>query len=62
MKYYKQGKFNCANIDKCFDEEWKYSAHRKSNSAYPCDLCEKTFKFTEMKEKHIEAAHTDKII
>ena len=62
MKYYKQGKFICDNCDNCFDEEWKYSAHRKSHSAYKCDLCENTFKFNEMKERHIEAAHTDTII
>ena len=62
IKHFKKGKFNCDDCEKCFVEEWKFTAHKKSHSAYPCDQCEKTFKFNEMKEKHIEAAHRDKII
>ena len=43
--------------DKEFDEEWKMSAHTKMHKRYKCDQCEKTFKFPDIRTKHIQVKH-----
>ena len=49
--------FQCNHCERCFNEEWKLSAHVKTHVKYPCDLCDKTFKFQEIKLKHIQISH-----
>ena len=52
-----QETLECTACDKRFSEEWKLNAHMKSHKKYPCDKCEKTFRYESLKEKHIKIKH-----
>ena len=43
--------FECNFCERKFNEEWKMIAHASSHSK--CDHCDKTFKYEEIKQKHI---------
>ena len=45
--------FKCSQCEKEFGEEWKMSAHLKSHKKYECDKCEKSFKYLDIKIKHV---------
>ena len=51
------GQFQCDVCDKLFDEEWKFNAHTKSHKLFPCEHCDKKFKYQETRSRHIKATH-----
>ena len=63
MKKHKSNKrsdieiFKCLECNKEFNEEWKMSAHLKLHQKYKCDQCEKTFKYLDVKTKHVQVKH-----
>ena len=50
-------KLQCDVYGKVVNKEWKISAHRKIHADYGCSVCEKTFKYQEIKSKHMRIAH-----
>ena len=52
-----KGDFKCADCEKEFDEEWKINAHIKTHKNFKCDKCEKTFKYQDIKTKHMQISH-----
>ena len=50
-------KFECDECKRCFDEEWKMSAHLKSHKKYACNQCDKTFKWEDVLKKHVRISH-----
>ena len=51
------GIFKCVRCEKEFDEQWKLSAHMKIHEKYQCEQCEKSFKYADIKKKHILITH-----
>ena len=49
--------FKCSKCDKFFDEDWKMNAHMKKHADYPCNQCDKSFKYLEILEKHTKITH-----
>ena len=49
--------FKCDDCDKQFDEVWELNAHSKNHKRYPFEHCDKTFRFKDIKEKHIKVSH-----
>lgn len=47
----------CGECEKSFDEEWKLNAHVKSHVKYSCDKCDQSFRYQEIKEKHVKIMH-----
>ena len=48
--------FKCDMCEYEFDEEWKRSAHSKIHK-YKCEQCEKSFKYLDIKRKHVAISH-----
>ena len=51
------GSLKCNKFEQVFDAEWKFSAHIKNHKEYPCDKCEKVFKYEEARSRHKTAVH-----
>ena len=49
--------FKCLYCKKEFNEEWKKQAHMKIHKKYPCNLCDKTFKYLDIMKKHVLIVH-----
>ena len=49
--------FKCDHCDKEFNEKWKMSAHVKKHEKYECEQCDRTFKYLDIKKKHILVSH-----
>ena len=49
--------FKCDECKRCFNEEWKLSAHLKCHKKYTCNQCDKSFKCQDIMEKHIRISH-----
>ena len=43
----------CDNCEKDFVEKWKITAHLKTYKKNQCEVCGKTFKYEELKQKHM---------
>ena len=54
-KHRSVGTIKCNKCERMFDEEWKMTAHLKTHII--CNICEKTFKYQDILEKHIKIAH-----
>ena len=49
--------FICDLCNKEFNEKWMMNAHRKKHRMHKCDRCDKTFKYQDIKKKHILITH-----
>ena len=49
--------YKCIQCEKEFNEEWKFSAHMKIHKKYECEKCGKTFKYLDIKIKHVQVQH-----
>ena len=49
--------FKCNLCGRSFNEEWKLNAHDKSHHQHSCDICDKKFKYENLKMKHIKITH-----
>ena len=49
--------FKCDFCNKDFNEQWKMCAHIKKHDKHKCELCDKTFKYLDIKKKHILVSH-----
>ena len=49
--------FECDHCEKEFNENWKLNAHLKVCKVKRCDVCDKTFKYTDLLKKHKLIAH-----
>ena len=49
--------YECEQCRKEFDEEWKLGSHLKVCKMIKCDQCEKSFKYLEIKKKHVQISH-----
>ena len=49
--------FKCSKCGKTFNEEWKLNANAKSHNQHKCELCEQTFKYENLKQKHVKIVH-----
>ena len=49
--------FKCDQCEKVFNEEWMMSAHLKTHKKYKCEKCDKTFKYLDIKKKHVLIRH-----
>ena len=49
--------YNCDKCRKEFDEEWKLNSHLKVCKVNKCDQCDKSFKYIEIKKKHVQISH-----
>ena len=47
----------CAYCEKEFNEEWKKQAHMQIHKKYPCNVCDKTFKYLDIMNKHVQIVH-----
>ena len=48
------GQFTCEKCSKTFTEESKLQAHMRNHFEYPCNQCDKQFRY---QTKHITATH-----
>ena len=53
----RRGSYQCEQCEKCFNEDWKLSAHNKTHKVYSCNQCTNSFKYEELKDKHVKIAH-----
>jgi hypothetical protein len=49
--------FKCDECAKDFNEEWMLSAHLKTHKKYKCEKCDKSFKYLDIKKKHVLIQH-----
>ena len=49
--------FRCDHCEREFDEKWKLSAHLRTCKNNKCDVCDKTFKYEDLKKKHMLITH-----
>ena len=49
--------FKCDHCDSEFKEKWKMNAHLKKHEKHKCEQCEKSFKYLDLKKKHILISH-----
>ena len=49
--------FKCDKCKREFDQDWKMQAHMKEHSKKQCERCTKTFKYEEIKKKHMQITH-----
>ena len=49
--------FKCDHCERDFNEKWKLNAHLKVCKVKKCDVCDKTFKYTDLLKKHKLIAH-----
>ena len=49
--------FKCDQCGNEFNEKWKLNAHLKTCRTNKCDVCEKTFRYEDLRKKHILIAH-----
>ena len=49
--------YKCEQCRKEFDEEWKLNSHLKVCTMNKCDQCDKSFKYLEIKKKHVQISH-----
>ena len=49
--------FKCNDCVKEFNEEWMMRAHEKTHKKYQCEKCDKSFKYLDIKKKHVLIAH-----
>lgn len=47
----------CDHCGKVFNEQWKMTAHLKTCKQNQCEMCDKTFKYEELKKKHMLITH-----
>ena len=47
----------CEVCERMFEEKWKFKADTKSHKLFPCEKCDKSFKYSETREMHIKATH-----
>ena len=49
--------FKCDHCDSEFKEKWKMNAHLKQHEKHKCEQCGKTFKYQDIKKKHVLVSH-----
>ena len=59
-QYYRNSVIQTVKCDHCgkvFDEQWKMTAHLRNCKQNKCEVCDKTFKYEELKKKHMLITH-----